>query len=96
MIFLFAASSEGTYSELQEYARRLLASFPEQGASGVRMNLPIEPLRSELERERQEEGSLTGCREAVELLTRNPRKGGCPGVDSFWIRLTAHGQCRMM
>jgi hypothetical protein len=34
-----------------------------------------DPLRA-LEREREErEGELTGCREAVEILTRNPKKG---------------------
>ncbi|KDR68796.1 hypothetical protein GALMADRAFT_231119 [Galerina marginata CBS 339.88] len=30
--------------------------------------------RTESERERVEEGSLAGCREAVEILTRNPKK----------------------
>jgi len=29
----------------------------------------------EREREREDEGGLTGCREAVEILTRNPKKG---------------------
>ena len=31
--------------------------------------------RVESERERVDEGGLTGCREAVEILTRNPKKG---------------------
>lgn len=31
--------------------------------------------RIERDREPVDEGGLTGCREAVELLTRNPRKG---------------------
>ncbi|TFK38749.1 Rgp1-domain-containing protein [Crucibulum laeve] len=33
-----------------------------------------EARRKEKEREREEEGGLTGCREAVEILTRNPKK----------------------
>ncbi|KAF9463167.1 Rgp1-domain-containing protein [Collybia nuda] len=85
---------EGTFEDLQDYARRLLASFPEPGASGVRIKLPAESVspvpqsgdalsrawqdedarRLEREREREEEGGLTGCREAVEILTRNPKK----------------------
>ena len=51
-------------------------SLPDPEATGVRMKLPAEafsPLRGDLERE--EEGALTGCREAVEILTRNPQKG---------------------
>jgi len=37
---------------------------------------PPEELRKvESERERVDEGGLTGCREAVEILTRNPKKG---------------------
>ncbi|RDB27414.1 hypothetical protein Hypma_004304 [Hypsizygus marmoreus] len=89
----------GTFDDLQDYARRLLASFPEPGASGVRMKLPAESIspvpqqqhfgngeawegsglseesrRLEREMERSEEGGLTGCREAVEILTRNPKK----------------------
>jgi len=31
--------------------------------------------RVESEREKVDEGGLTGCREAVEILTRNPKKG---------------------
>jgi len=68
LLMEFPASSCGTYSELQEYAQRLLISFPGQGASGVRIKMPIEPVRSEIERERQEEGAMTGCREAVERV----------------------------
>lgn len=100
----FVASSssaiEGTFEDLQDYARRLLASFPEPGTSGVRIKLPAESVspvpqnvdalsrawqdddarRLEREREREEEGGLTGCREAVEILTRNPKKGrSCEG-----------------
>ena len=69
-------SNFGTFEDLREYARRLLVSLPDPEATGVRMKLPAEafsPLRGDLERE--EEGALTGCREAVEILTRNPQKG---------------------
>lgn len=95
----------GTFGDLQDYAHRLLESFPDPGASGVRIKLPAEGVspvrqdwggsegrggaweevererameevrRREREREREEEGGLTGCREAVEVLTRNPKKG---------------------
>ena len=89
-----------TFGDLQDYAQRLLMSFPDPSASGVRIKLPAESIspvvqnghwngnavgwnaeeegrRLEREREREEEGALTGCREAVEILTRNPKKGGC-------------------
>ncbi|KAG6864955.1 hypothetical protein C0991_006142 [Blastosporella zonata] len=87
----------GTFDDLQDYARRLLASFPEPGARGVRIKLPAEAIspipqsaspypwmddegrRMERELERAEraemgDGGLSGCAEAVEILTRNPRK----------------------
>lgn len=38
----------------------------------------LEKLRRREEQEREEEGGLTGCREAVEILTRNQKKGKCP------------------
>lgn len=89
-----------TFDDLQDYAQRLLTSFPDPSASGVRIKLPAESIspvvpnenwtggglsgvgwnaeeegrRLERERERVEEGALTGCREAVEILTRNPKK----------------------
>ena len=70
----------GTFEDLRDYARRLLSSFQDPVAPGVPMKLPAEafsPVRSDLEREleREVEGGLTGCREAVEILTRNPKKG---------------------
>lgn len=82
-----ARSGTGTYEDLQNYAQRLLASFPEPGASGVRMKLPVEAVDNvrlgeleeerarERQKEREDEGGLTGCREAVEILTRIPKKG---------------------
>ena len=76
------APNLGTYEDLQEYSRNLLASFPDPKATGVRIKLPIESipstssadLDSELERDLD---SPTGCRQAVEVLTRNPKKGVC-------------------
>ncbi|OCH94164.1 Rgp1-domain-containing protein [Obba rivulosa] len=74
-------SVSGTYEELRTYARGLLASFPDGSSSGIMPKHPIEAVRStperidvEREREREEAGGLTGCRQAVELLTRNPKK----------------------
>ncbi|KAF5376951.1 hypothetical protein D9615_007252 [Tricholomella constricta] len=94
---LASSAIGGTYDDLQDYARRLLTSFPEPGASGVRIKLPVEAIspvpqsatpmgamdaswptedgkRLEREMERAEEGGMSGCREAVEILTRNPKK----------------------
>lgn len=71
----------GIPADLREYAKRLLASFPAPGA-GTRAradgNEHPHPVDVELEREElDEEGGLTGCREAVEILTRIPKKGWC-------------------
>jgi len=70
------ASSRGGFSELQGYAHILSTAFPGPNATE---KSPSESVRGEMEREREreEDGVLTGCREAVELLTRNPRKGMC-------------------
>ncbi|RDX43957.1 Rgp1-domain-containing protein [Lentinus brumalis] len=71
------APNLGTYEDLQDYARSLLASFPDPQATGVRIKLPIEAIHStssgdpDLE---QDPDSPTGCRQAVEVLTRNPKK----------------------
>lgn len=65
--------------DLRDYGQRLLATFPGPDASEVdriRMSLEvISPVQTEAERERECHGVLTGCREAVEILTRNPKKG---------------------
>jgi hypothetical protein len=53
-------SNEGTLDDLQEHARKLLASTTTQGIGQVR-------------REDDEDVPI-GCREAVEILTRNPKK----------------------
>ncbi|KAI0358916.1 Rgp1-domain-containing protein [Trametes cingulata] len=73
------ASRPGSYEDLQQYARNLLASFPDPKATGVRIKLPIEAIQSSrsagLDRELEDElDSPTGCRQAVEILTRNPKK----------------------
>ncbi|KAI1789190.1 Rgp1-domain-containing protein [Ganoderma leucocontextum] len=73
-----SAAKPGTYEDLQGYARNLLASFPDPRATGVRIKLPIQAVQhgnGDLEREL--EGGMdspTGCRQAVEVLTRNPKK----------------------
>ena len=69
----------GTFEDLQAYARNLLASFPDPQAKGVRIKLPLEAIPNgdgDLERELEGDAdSPTGCRQAVEVLTRNPKKG---------------------
>jgi len=65
--------------DLREYGKRLLATFPGPDATGAgRIKVPpemISPLQADFERERESDGgALTGCREAVEILTRNPKK----------------------
>ncbi|KAI0367489.1 Rgp1-domain-containing protein [Pilatotrama ljubarskyi] len=73
------ASRPGSYEDLQKYARNLLASFPDPKATGVRIKLPIEVIQSSrsagLDRDLEDElDSPTACRQAVEILTRNPKK----------------------
>lgn len=55
----------------------------ENGNGAVHVDADVEPLhlnrpgalrRAESEKEKEDEGGLTGCREAVEILTRNPKK----------------------
>jgi hypothetical protein len=59
-------------SELQQYALKLSAGLP---GPPTQVELPLGS-RGDLERKYDsDEGALTGCREAVELLTRNSRKG---------------------
>jgi hypothetical protein len=57
------------------------SSEPEPKGKSVRIKLPIEASLpwSDVDRlrEKEEEGALTGCREAVEILTRNPKKREC-------------------
>lgn len=64
----------GSFLDLQEYGRRLLAPLDESKRNGDVQDLSMSTgIDDDLGRE--EEGSLTGCREAVEILTRNPKKG---------------------
>ncbi|KAJ7596555.1 Rgp1-domain-containing protein [Mycena floridula] len=79
--FATKSPSQGTFDDLKSYAHALLESFPDPNSSGVRLKLPAEGLQHSLEQEgwlkedrRQETGGLSGCREAVEILTRNPKK----------------------
>ncbi|KAI5122696.1 hypothetical protein M0805_009749 [Coniferiporia weirii] len=59
-------------AELRAYATRLLASLPDPSKDGVQ---PLAATSLMEERElRAHEGDLTGCHEAVEILTRNMRK----------------------
>ncbi|KAI9566972.1 Rgp1-domain-containing protein [Boletus coccyginus] len=62
--------------DLRDYGQRLLATFPDPDATGVhRIKAPHEAISPDFEREREDDsGTLTGCREAVEILTRNPKK----------------------
>ena len=62
----------GSLEELQDYARQLLSSLQ---APDPRAKLPLEAIELERDREREEAGGLSGCRQAVEIITRNPRKG---------------------
>ncbi|KZT64024.1 Rgp1-domain-containing protein [Daedalea quercina L-15889] len=61
----------GSFEELQEYARYLLSSLQDPDP---RVKLPLEAIELERDREREEAGGLSGCRQAVEIITRNPRK----------------------
>ena len=54
------------------------SSAPSGSGSGSEIIDPLHAFEKERERERErerEEGEVTGCREAVEILTRNPKKG---------------------
>ncbi|KAI0935775.1 hypothetical protein AcV5_004100 [Taiwanofungus camphoratus] len=68
------APNSGTFEGLQEYARNLLASLHDPNTTGARIKLPIEAINLERDREQEEAGGLSGCRQAVEILTRNPKK----------------------
>lgn len=58
--------------EIREYGRRLLGTL-DAGCTSDATPRSVEAGDPEREIE-SENGSLTGCREAVEILTRNPRK----------------------
>jgi len=80
--------ASNTLESIKEYARSLLLSFPDNknnpplsvmydvdkpNGHGVELSRSVK--RAEEEREKNTEGGLSGCREAVEILTRNPKKG---------------------
>ena len=76
--------TDDTLESLQSYAKSLLATLPD-GKGKSRdcsaadnpcvMNGKCKASKIERDRELADEGGLTGCREAVELVTRNQRKG---------------------
>ena len=79
---LILHSANGSFRSLDDlrgYGQCLLATFPDPDATGVpRIKLPLEAMSAQADFEREREGdggALTGCREAVEILTRNPKKG---------------------
>lgn len=57
-------------SGLKEYAQRLLSSL----SKDLPMMVDLDPTSPSTHREMDGGGELTGCREAVEILTRNMRK----------------------
>ncbi|KAF8551929.1 Rgp1-domain-containing protein [Imleria badia] len=68
--------SSRSLDDLRDYGQRLLDTF--LGPDATRVKVPLEaisPVQADFERERESDGGvLTGCREAVEILTRNPKK----------------------
>ena len=81
MKFYYSVASpiltDDTLESLQSYGMSLLATLPDaKGKSrDDAANKPSEAWKIERDGELADEGGLTGCREAVELLTRNQRKG---------------------
>ncbi|KIY67296.1 Rgp1-domain-containing protein [Cylindrobasidium torrendii FP15055 ss-10] len=72
-------SMPGTLDEVKSYAQRLVSSLPDPTTNGVRIKVPAEMV--EWRRRRPSHGEdggerdgLEGCREAVEVLTRNHKK----------------------
>lgn len=65
-------------ANLREYALRLLASLPDPSGDRVKLPTSLEAMSHDRELQGHSShggGELTGCREAVEILTRNMRKG---------------------
>lgn len=75
----------GSLQEIRDYAQRLVGSLPDAHANardarvdaeGVDKDLEVRVRRQTLIREDEDaEEPTIGCREAVELLTRTPKKG---------------------
>jgi len=71
-------------NSVREYAKFLLATSPSPESNGLDVDAARE----------REAGGLTGCREAVEILTRNPKK--CkPGGDNLFRWKTDERQCHL-
>ncbi|KAF8879966.1 Rgp1-domain-containing protein [Infundibulicybe gibba] len=84
------SSRDESLVDVQKYAQQLLGSLPLPSSAGANVKVPLPVLTpgtgagyEEVERhtsmldravEREDEGMLTGCREAVEILTRIPKK----------------------
>jgi hypothetical protein len=68
-----ASKAEGSISSVREYAKFLLTTSPNPDGD----DLDVDAARE------REAGGLTGCREAVEILTRNPKKCKPSGDISF-------------
>lgn len=99
ILMLYSAyGSSRSLEDLQDYGQRLLAIFPSPDAADVRIKVPHEVVSPDSEREREGDGGvLTGCREAVEILTRNPRKGEFHVWFGLgWRMNVGFGQCRTM
>lgn len=80
MRYFFLATRSGTYDDdLRDYARKLLGTFSDPNLADNNVQISAVSSRDgldvERDREREEEGALNGCRQAVEILTRNPKKG---------------------
>ncbi|KAK0434585.1 Rgp1-domain-containing protein [Armillaria borealis] len=75
-----AKAGTGSLEEVKSYARHLLLSIPDTNINGAKIKMSPETVGEGREWRRHyshsEEGSggLTGCREAVEILTRIPKK----------------------
>jgi len=66
-------SEDDTLESLQNFAKLLSQSTGVSNGNGHEEDNRL--LQQGKESEREDEGVLTGCREAVEILTRNPKKG---------------------
>lgn len=72
-------------NSVRDYAKFLLATSPSPDGD----DLDVDAARE------REAGGLTGCREAVEILTRNPKKCKLGGDISFRCGAD-EGQCHLM
>jgi hypothetical protein len=72
------ATNAGSVDAIREYAKQLLASVPHSDTS---RSFDIDSGQE------REAGGLTGCREAVELLSRNSKKSADDRVYLYKCRL---------